>query len=305
MDNNLIYSEFFDKYLKGKLSENERMAFEKKVEQDPLLHSELKLQKEIYVALGETRKAALKSRLDQVPVNNAGWFNMSGAKIAAVIGSVLVMTTVSYFYINSKTTDSMEAQVVEIDPSYASPKISEEDMAVAVPSPNIEQVPNSAEISNNTTKETESLSVAADVKPKREVTATKNKEKDLFPEIRRPDLNISFAEETQKINYEDFEAPKKQIIESMTFDDSKVDIETVFHERYNFHYQFEDHKLYLYGNFGDTLYKIIALNSDKGKQLFLEFNEHFYAIDHQQAAIAPLQLIEDTALLKELKRISP
>lgn len=304
MDNKLIYSEFFDKYLKGKLSEKERTAFEKKVGQDPLLHSELKLQKDIYVALGEARKAALKSRLEQVPVNNVGWFNISAAKLAAVIGSVLVVTTASYFYINNKTADSSEPHVVEIDPSYAIPKLSEDNVDISIPRPSVDQIERSAEISTSITRESESLSVAADAEQKQTITA-KNKEKDLLPEITRPDLNTSFAEETQKINYEDFEAPKKQIVESMAFDDNKVDIETVFHERYNFHYQFEDNKLYLYGNFGDTLYKIIALNYDKRKKLFLEFNEHFYAIDNKQVEIAPLRMVEDTVLLKELQRINP
>lgn len=302
MDNNLVYSEFFDKYLKGKLSEKERIAFEKKVRQDPLLHSELKLQKEIYTALGESRKAALKSRLEQIPVNAVGWFNTSGTKLAVVISSVLIVATGSYFYISSKITDRSEHTVVDIEASYADTKLSKDNMTVSIPRPTIDQA--LTETTDSKVNTTERLSGNLNVQQKLSAKTNKNIEKELLPEIKRPDLNTSFTEETQKINYEDFEEPKEHIVESTAFDKSNVDIEAVFHDQYTFHYQFKDNKLYLYGNFESTLYKIIALNFDKGKKLFLEFNEHFYTIDNRQAEITPLQMIEDTVLLKELKKIS-
>ena len=298
MANNLIYSEFFDKYLKDKLSENERIAFEEKVNQDPLLRSELKMQSDIYVALGETRKAALKSRLDQIPVNNLGWFTSQGARMAMVIGSAFVVTVGSYFYFSSVNHDKQWQPHVNIDPAFTVTDQIKEKLSAPVP-----VLKPDHQLKKPSANPVADELVVASGKASKKQIFTKQTEAESIPDIKRPELITDFEEDTQKINYNDFEAPQEKIVENTVVDNANIDIENVVNQQYNFHYQFIDNKLYLYGNFSSTPYKIIALNFDQNRKLFLEYNDHFYGIDSQQKAIAPLQAIEDTVLLKELKKI--
>lgn len=81
------------------------------------------------------------------------------------------------------------------------------------------------------------------------------------------------------------------------------DIENRQHRLYDFHYQFLDNKLFLYGDFGQTPYEIIALNLAEGRHLFLKYDTRFYTIDSQQTEVAPLQAIEDSVLINALKNI--
>lgn len=300
MGNHLIYSEFFDKYLKGKLSESEKKAFDEKVRQDPLLQGEIKLQKEIFLALGETRKTALKSRLDQVPVDNLGWFSMHAGQLAAVVSAVLVVATGSYFYFTN-TADHSEHHIVEVDPAHAVTGLIQENLSV--PAPALEKKRNQDlegvtpyDLAGKSTDGEEALA---------DIPQNADEKPAVIPDITRPDLVTDFAEDTPVINYEDFEAPGERIVESTTHDDvNNIDIENIVHQQYNFHYQLLDNKLFLYGDLSGTPYKIIALNFKNGKSLFLEYNGAFYAIDAGQRDIAPLQVIADSALIDELNRIT-
>lgn len=300
MDNHLIYSEFFDRYLKGKLSESEQEVFEEKVRQDPLLSSEIKFQKEVFSALGEARKAALKTRLDQVPVNNTGWFGMQAGRWAAVVSAVLVITTGSYFYL-SRAVDTSEKHIIDIDPDYAVTDNMKNDLPVVpAPVPNKDQQhQKSVDIASRSSVEVPEGSKDGSG----EIPQHVNQEKTFVPDITRPDLVTGFAEDTQTINYQDFEAPEEKIAGNSAYDDAHIDIENIPHRQYNFHYQFIDHKLYLYGDFKGVPYKIIALNSEKDKRLFLEYNGHFYAISDEQKEIVPLHPIEDSIFLRKLNRM--
>lgn len=297
MDNRLIYSEFFDRYLKGKLSESEKEAFEEKVRQDPLLTSEIRFQKELFSALGETRKAALKTRLDQIPVNNTGWFGMQAGRLAAVVSTVLVVATCSYFYF-SHTEDTSEKHFIDIDPDYAVTDNMKSNLPVPAPTFGNHQHQESDEAASSFSAE-----VPEGNKGVPEGTQSVDQEKSFIPEITRPDLTTSFAEDTQTVNYQDFEAPEGRIAGNAAYEDVHIDIESTFHHQYSFHYQFIDNKLYLYGDFEDIPYKIIALNSEKNKRLFLEYHGNFYAISNEQKEVAPLNPIEDSVVLGELNRV--
>ncbi len=304
MANNIIHSEFLDRYLKNKLSEAERMAFEEKARQDPLLGSELNFQKDIYKALGEARKNALKSRLNQIPVNEIGWYNGYSIKIAAAVSSVLILATGTYFYFNHTAEEDLLSGVVNIESNITpDDHLHQENLSVPVPKKDeLEQATvETFAVEKKKNIQNEIVTIPAEKKTE---AGEKNNSKALLPDITRPELVTDFEEETQGVNYKDFEIPAEKMMEHTLYENAGLDVENIVHHQYNFHYQMIEHKLYLYGNFQDTPYKIIALNFDEGKKLFLEYNEHFYRLNNKQQEIASLQAIEDSVLLKELKKIS-
>ncbi len=293
MDHSVIYSEFFDRYLKNQLSAKERAAFEEKVAQDPLLLSEIRLQKEICAALGETRKAALKTRLNQVPVSHTGWIHMQGSKLALVLGSALVITAGSYFYYTSRPVRESQPtlSITALPPAV-------DQAPVLVPEPSagsLEQAAGKKDAPADNRVENKNTRVIQLVE--------KSTPEEHLPAITRPELVTGFAEDSQTVHYQDFVPPGKATPDHSPSAQVYPDIENRQHRLYDFHYQFLDNKLFLYGDFGQTPYEIIALNLAEGRHLFLKYDTRFYTIDSQQTEVAPLQAIEDSVLINALKNI--
>ncbi len=99
----------------------------------------------------------------------------------------------------------------------------------------------------------------------------RNAQEERLPTITRPDLVTGFAENSQTVHYHDFVSPVKQTPDHTTFARTYPDIETRQPGLYDFHYQFLDNKLYLYRDFGQVPYEIIALNLEEGMHLFLKY----------------------------------
>ncbi|WKN30251.1 hypothetical protein PZB74_14895 [Porifericola rhodea] len=304
-----IYSEKFDNYLKGKLSQEEKLALEDKVQQDPLLRNELKLQKEIFNSLGDARKAYLKSRLDQVPVNTVAWYNFSGIQWAAVISSVFFLAGGTYFY----TTQQNNTTVSEFIPERSidiSGQVGENQIALESPKPVLsvpeykEEKPDDTSLTASSQPMLDNTATSQKLAEVESEAGTSNFEKTVaLPQIVRPDVVSTFTEDTQQINYEDFEAPDKSLMQAPERLASEVEIENVVDSKYNFHYQLFNNRLYLHGDFEGNPYKIIALNKEESKTLFLEYNGGFYNLKLEQKEIAPLKIIKDSTMIKALTKI--
>lgn len=281
------YTDLMDRYLKGNLSGSEQQAFEEKLRQDPLLAHEMSLQKDIYVALGETRKATLKYRLNQVSIDHSPWAPWQSFKTAAVVGTLLVVGASTYYYFNADATvapvaDTSATQRIVYPKAYTL----NHAPIVVIPKKETADVPATVEepVAQNR------VSVRSSPRHSRDISST----------IVRPEVVSEFAEDTPAVNYSDFKAPEKKTLEGTSYQEENIAIEALSDSEYNFHYQFYDGKLYLHGNFYGMPYKIIALNTDDDKKLFLEFDEAYYRIgEHRE--VVPLVKIEDSALVESLR----
>lgn len=300
-----IYSEKFDNYLKGKLKKDEKISFEEELHQDPLLRNEVKWQQEIYYSLGDARRVYLKNRLNQVPVNSGAWYNFSGIQWAAVVSSLFIFAGGSYFYFVQSESIPKDQQIISVDITVPerNQQIPSEELKPVLPVPNFdESIPEgesltaSSELSNH--------SAISSIPNNRETSSSQKLENEVFPKIVRPDVLSSFSEESLRIDYSDFEAPDKALLEKSESSVAEVEIETVLDSKYNFHYQLFNHKLYLHGDFQGIPYKIIALNKDEAKKLFLEFNGDFYKLRLEQAEITPLEVIKDSTMINALMKLS-
>jgi len=291
MDQKFTYSEQVDNYLKGKLSETERVAFDEKMQQDPLLQSEMKLQQDIFQAISETRKAKIKARLNQIPVDQSPWAIGSPFRIAAVVSALFITSVGTYLAL----TPSDTSVLTPVDIALSNPPNTENQPVVQPPKPivNSEAIPDVviAEPDNNT--------LVADALPtKIQQPAVRE-----LPTIRRPAVTAEFSEDAVQFDYSDFETPQKQALQTNDAGESNISVERVLDKVYPFHYQFYDDKLFLHGDFAEEPYRIIALNTESGRNLFLKYAENYYMLE-EQTEVSPLVLIQDIGLVKQLIRLN-
>ena len=281
MHQNFTHTDIVDNYLKGKLSEGERQAFEEKLRQDPLLANEISLQKDIYVALGDTRKAALKHRLNQLAVDHSPWAPWQGFKTAAVVSTLLMVGAGAYYYSKDTPATLPAKQQITYPQAYTLNR---------VPVPTIVPKKTPATVEGAVEQNRASVRPAA---PSAKV---------VIPTIVRPEVVSEFGEDTPAIDYSDFKAPDKKTLQKPSYQNESVAIELLSDSEYDFHYQFYDDKLYLHGDFYGMPYKIIALNTEVDKKLFLEFDEAYYRIGEHRKVV-PLGKIEDSTLVKSLRAL--
>lgn len=292
MNQRFIYSEKADLYLKGKLSVSERIDFEEKMQKDPLLQSEIKLQREVYQALGEARKAGLKARLNQVPVDKSPWFSGASFKTAAVV-SALVATSIATYLTLTPAEKALDRKI-RLSES-AQWQHSENVNSLAAPKPHI-AIP-TVEESTEVILVPDEKTLTASNQP-----AAKLETKEI-PTIKRPQVVSGFSEDEIALDYSDFDVPQKQALQTNISVDTEVAIEKVADDANPFHYQFYNGKLFLHGNFQEAPYNIIALNTENGRKLFLEYAGAYYHLEEQEA-ISPLISITDSSLVLELRRLS-
>ena len=276
-----------DRYLKGQLSEEERRALEEKMQQDPLLAQEVAWQKDIYHALGDVRRAALKSRLDNVVIHPTPYFLGPRWLTAAAVGALL-LAGATYYYLAPEGPELAAApQKVEVPltypEAYTLQKIPQRSTPkhVALPTPSSQTFSSTSKVSNALSAETQRLQ----------------------PTVIPPQVVSRFDEDPPAVDHNDFRAPEKSSLQANTYQEGNVAVEALSDSQYTFHYQFFDNKLYLHGNFDRTPYKVIALNTENDKKLFLEFDGAYYRIGEHESVV-PLVKIEDPALIQTLKTMS-
>ncbi|MDF9796174.1 hypothetical protein OKW21_001437 [Catalinimonas alkaloidigena] len=303
-----IYSDKFDNYLKGKLSKNEKIAIEDDIHQDPLLRSEVKLQQDIYKSLGEARRSYLKSRLDQVTLHTNVWYEFTGIQFAAVLTSLIFLTGGGYYLYQYSKEVEPEISLVEIEVPKQNSLIPSGNISPDLPIVDFrDEEPDEHTLSASSENdfiqpEVEDLNESNE---KSEIALTEDKADVELPNLVRPEVLNSFNDESQNIDYEDFEAPDKTLLQATEYSNADVEIETLLDSKYNFHYQLYNNKLYLHGNFEGVPYRVIALNQEeKKKKLFLNYNGAFYKLKLDQKEVALLEAIQDSTVIKALTKIS-
>lgn len=97
-----------ESYLLDKMSNVQQSQFELKLEQDPILQTELEFQKDTIEAIKEARKQEFKARFDKIPVNNSNSLMFKG--ILATVGITLV-TTASLLFFQNTNNSNFDIQV--------------------------------------------------------------------------------------------------------------------------------------------------------------------------------------------------
>lgn len=288
------YQNLLDGFFEGTLSSSEESTLMNRLATDTDLKSEFEFQKDIISTIKETRKLELKNRLDNI---NIRWYHniSNGWKVAATATIITVSTLTAYYFINMQ-----EEFGNRIDLAQNELLIEEFNNEVA----DIPQKPFTIEDEeierSETTESTEPVheTVAQDI-VLQETSDPVASNSDRTVNVIVPDVIEDF-EEVDNMELEDVSNGNINTMTSSREDlHSSVEINTVLHKKYNFHYNFSHGTLTLYGNFEDVPYEILEINSASGKSFYLNYKDSFYNIINTNNII-PLQPVTNESLINEL-----
>lgn len=273
-----------DDYLANRLDEQQKSAFEQKLNSDSALRNEYQVQQQLITSIKKMRAAELKAMMSNIPVpSGASTGTTIGTKIALWTGVAAIIATGVYFYLSDEQTEHLPAdttvpQTEEPVPSVTGEQITEKDEEPSESS----QEPASTEQKPSGTpkaikKDSHAAPVASD--PKIEV----------FDPSDEADPVSSESEELAKNDVKVKEAPS-------------IDVEIDSHnKKYNFHYQFREGRLLLYGPFEKNLYEILEFFNDNKRTIFLFYKDQYYHLNEDNGKLKPLSPITDQVLIKKLR----
>lgn len=296
--------ELLDDYLSGKLSQEDKLAFEQKLGSDPELKRELEFQRQVVKSIQQERVKELKSMLNQVPVpasSGAGTSFM--AKLSAALAVVALVSAGIYFLLNNEdktdgaqkpSQEQVEADQQEKPSSIASSPSEEPE----------ERATEQGVIENQEESGTEATQpVPSEKNQSTNTKGQKNTEQKESQEVRQPALNVfDPSDELNDSEPEDNtviiqnEEPKEKVTSS------SITVETDnTNKKYDFHYEFRQGNLMLYGSFDKKLIEILEFFSGNKRTIFLYFNSNYYLLDENQTTPSLLKPITDPVLLNKLK----
>lgn len=284
--------ELIDDYIGNRLSGEEKTSFERRMEADSDLKNEFKLQQGLIESLKKARIAELKSVMNNVAVPSVHGGQSLVAKFAVSVFVAGVVGAGIYFFMNSEEKEQAVQEKVSQN---------EEKAKNTEPEPIKEEVkaePDAVTISP-------AKDEASSVKKKEQILAKKNaktvvtKSETKEPEQRKLEV-FDPTEETEsgrtekESNVKLSSAPVANPTITVEVDNSN--------KKFNFHYQFKEGKLFLYGSFEKNLYEIMEFFSEENKRtVFLFYKDSYYLLNEDNQKIKPLVPITDQTLVKKLK----
>ena len=281
--------ERIEAYLNNELSESEGQQLMQDINSDSSLKSDFQFQESVIDGIKDYRKKELIARLDNIQVASTGQSML--LKGISIVGIATVVSVGTYFWVNSK-----DEQPIDIEETNNTEQIvtqPEEPQELAIDEVKKE------DIAEEETITTEKVAETVDSTPA--VTATPKEDKStvipdvVIPDVEEPESGTSLDVE------EDLSAPEAMAASSIRLR-SSTDVEVKLNKKYDFHYQVKNGGLILYGNFNDSPFEVIELNTNQGINSYLYFEDHFYSLANDSEEIKPLKVIENKELVKELEK---
>ena len=286
--------ELLDDYITNRLSEQDRSAFEQKLQADPDLQNEFMLQERLVKGIKDARVAELKSILNNIPVSTTGPEKTLASKIALGTALLFLIAAAAYWYFNqdkiqiAKPEAPAEERTIGEKP--VTPKSETETETVET---------QTVETDKNQTSAGTEHSKPSQAKKPAPLSAPQKKTSEDRSQVKEPLLDV-FDPATEESQNE--AGLKKENQQVFSPNNSSLIVETdTENRRYTFHYQFKDGKLFLYGPFQKNLYEIMEFFSDEKRTVFLYYKDNYYLLEERDYKIRPLTTITDPSLLKKLK----
>ena len=310
--------EQMDAFLLGRMSDEEQLDFAARADQDPLLAQEIRLQQDIVSGLRRARTLQLKARLNQIPPPAAGLSalqltGLATATVALVAGGLAVYM----------------AQRPDMEQNRQDSIRNQEQVYTPTPAPALTPIPApaaSAAPADIAQIATESDGDPADAQALTEAKAEADLPSQATPasriphpasnspmpkmgrvESRRivdaqpihPGAPDEEAEESGLISRPGIGAlPSGKVVEN---NEVKTKPEVVISEADVLSYQYFENRLFLYGSFGDAIYEVIELVTEKdGRRLFVFYKDKFYTVDKNVRTVTPMAPVTDPKLEGEL-----
>lgn len=273
-----------DDYLANRLDEQQKSAFEQKLNSDSELRNEYQLQQELIAGIKKMRAVELKAMMNNIPVPSGTSAGTFGTKIALWSGVAVIIATGLYFYLSDEKTEQLPADTTVTQTEDPTPSVTPE------------QVTEKDEEASESSQEAASAEQKPSGTPK-----TIKKDSNETPVAAEPKIEVfdpsEEADQTVTSGSEAFAKNDVKVKDAPAID---VEIDSQ-NKKYNFHYQFKDGKLLLYGPFEKDLYEILEFFNDDKRTIFLFYNDQYYLLNEEATKLKPLNPITDKVLIKKLR----
>ena len=293
--------EQIDNYHSGRMSEPEMADFEKILESEPAIKAESDLQSDIVNGLKEYRKLELKTRLDAIKVGLT-WIEFAQqSTLVKSLGGVVVASLIGtgiYYYgdrpesqdlIEPPTVDARGMESVEFVWDLGQeeqPQVSNE-----LDKPNV--ILENSTVNPDAEKVEEATPVA--------VVETIEENKKEAEQVFKPSFEAPNAE-TVEDNDEFAGAGLDEIPDNMEgkASDDPIDVETENSKSNVIKYKYYDGKLFLNGDFDNSHYEILEINSSTGRRIYVYYLGDYYKVGIADKLTA-LPKVKDSNVINELK----
>jgi hypothetical protein len=276
--NTTYHSDLIESYLQGRLSSEEKIAFEKELQSNSSLKEEVSFQKNLLVSIQSYRKQELKERLNRITIPSSP---IGQVPTYVKVASILLFTGIGiYLAIQSLHQPTEESSITTNKPV------------------KLNTLP-ATSLKNNT--------ASSEEKPGSKITA---KSKSITKKESYSKNTITKEEHSTPIAATLPDEPKE---ENITYQDNstsplinqisnKPSIEVIINKEENtsLAYQYYDGKLYLYGNLEKEAYELLEFNDLSGKQLYLFYQHNYYYLAPTQYERTILKKVIQEKLIKEL-----
>ena len=284
------YRNLLDGYFEGTLSPTEESALMKRLTTDADLKSEFEFQNDIINTIKDTRRFELKNRLDNIQIK---WYhNISNSWKVAATATVITVSTLTAYYLIDRQEDLKN----RID-------LAQQEMIIEDSTPDLVGIPHMPDIQATEESTDVAKSPSGPVLEAKNTNITTDQAEistERKVDILAPDVIEDF-DEVDDIDMENISNGDINTINPTREDmNSSVEIRSIIHKKYTFHYNFSGGMLTLYGNFEDIPYEILEINSVSGKSFYLKYKDQFYNIVNT-TQITPLKPVTNETLINELK----
>ncbi len=283
--------ELLDDYLANRLSGDEKVAFERRMEGDPEMKREFTVQQNIVEGIKRARLAELKGMLQNTPVPapSVGQTMLAKVGMIAVVAG-LIATGVWFFTKEEQEIKQEAAPIAEKSPDATKQEPVTEELTEEPAKQEEVVVEEKAAARKEETK-------AASKKNKKS-PATKENESPVKPQPEDPTAEELQADERAvEPTPASLEKKAKRV-------GSAIVIEPVLdNKKYNFHYQFDDGKLLVYGEaFRDGAKPLILefFENNKRTNIFLFHANNYYQLNEGNTEVTVLKAVKDPSLIKAL-----
>lgn len=294
MGKNSNYSDLISSYLDRELSPNEEHEFHSMLQTDPLLKSEFELQQDIINGIKNYRRIQLKQRLNYIEIKPDLFNHFINYKIASSIIIASLLSAGSYFFFQTQNTNS--------GPEIADEYIINLENEVVIdnyipdkPEPKVKVINNLVAEKNEGISKPESKEKVRS-KEKTKAPVAKNE-----VQVIKPNILFDFGDED--ISSPNDKTVSKTIEAERNNNIHNIEIENKVEPKYQFHYQFFNNKLFLYGDFSNTPYEILELHTKKEKKIYLYHEGTYYYIRKNKERITPMEAVTHQRLIKDLNII--
>lgn len=270
--------ELIDDYLANRMDGGQRAAFERQLEVEPDLRSELELQKEIVDSIRAARARELKARLQTIPIESGLSTVTTGYvfRMAATIAGIGVLAAATYYYIGNSPPVPADTLGTDITQQFPSLKRGDSPAVAPVPDPEVTPAVPTPQPADKVT-----VQVAPD-------------------RAQRPSLSVTDpTAELAGENAPQTPLPDAPARPAITTADVHVAVDRQ-NRKFGFHYQFTNGSLHLFGPFDKGLFEILEIPGEQ-RSLFLFYQAAYYPLAQDQSEITRLEAVTNPELLKLLR----